>query len=115
MSWKSSSRSRRIFTAPVLEALEERRLLAHYYVSPSGNDAWHGQSTQKPFRTLAKLNTINFQAGDQINLLGGATHFGQIYFDANDKGTAANPIKVVNWGAAKATVNAGTGFGIYAY
>ena len=37
MSRKSSSRNRRLFAAPVLEALEERRLLAHYYVSPSGN------------------------------------------------------------------------------
>src|SRR5688500_7894730 len=107
MSWKSSSRSRRIFTAPVLEALEERRLLAHYYVSPSGNDAWHGQSTENPSRTLAMLITVNFQAGDQTHLLGGETHFGQIYFDANDKGAAANPINIVNCGAAKAKVNAG--------
>lgn len=99
-----------------IEALELRRLLATYYVSPLGNDFAAGTSTATPWKTLGKVTTMNLQAGDQVLLQGGATFSGGLYFDANDKGTAAAPIKISTYGTGVATIRqGGNAPGIYAY
>lgn len=44
-----------------------------YYVSSSGNDNNSGKSSNKPWRTLAKVNKFSFQPGDIVSLKCGDT------------------------------------------
>src|SRR5690242_19940317 len=98
-----------------IEPLEMRQLLTAYYVSPAGNDASAGTSTSAPWKTITKVNQVNFKAGDQIYFKGGSTFNGTITLDVNDKGTSTAPIKVSSYGGGKAIINAGGGNGLYAY
>lgn len=86
-----------------------------YYVSPSGNDASSGTSTSAPWKTINKVNSVTFHAGDQILFQGGQTFSGIIYFPQADAGTATNPITVASYGSGRATINGGTGTALYAY
>ena len=113
---RTSRKQTKALATPAFEALEQRRMMAYYYVSPtSGNDNWAGTSTTKPFKTLAKLNTVNLQAGDTVCLQSGVTHNGKLYFDSNDKGALATPITVQPWGAGRPTISSGTEFGVFAW
>jgi protocatechuate 3,4-dioxygenase beta subunit len=98
-----------------IEPLEMRQLLTAYYVSPLGSDSSAGTSTSAPWKSITKVNQINFKAGDQIYFKGGSTFNGTISFDANDKGTSSAPIKVSSYGGGKAIINAGGGNGLYAH
>src|SRR5207253_921383 len=40
--------------------------------------------------------------------------FGTLVFDANDSGTAANPVTIGSYGSGRATFNVGDGFGLWA-
>lgn len=100
-----------------LEPLEDRRLLAAtYYVSPAGNDLAAGTSTTAPWKTLSKVSSVRFQAGDRILLQGGATFSGGIYFDSADLGSAAAPIQLSTYGTGNATIRqTANSPGLYAY
>ena len=53
------------------EPLEPRQLLAAtYFVSPSGNDGGPGTQAQ-PWRTIARVNQVNFNPGDRVYFEGG--------------------------------------------
>src|SRR2546421_7500278 len=57
-----------------IESLECRRLLAAtYYVGASGNDAWAGTTPQTAWRTIARVNSKDFNAGDKVLFEGGKT------------------------------------------
>jgi len=57
-----------------MQPLESRRLLAAtYYVSPSGNDAADGRSIASAWRTIARVNQKNWNAGDRLLFQGGKT------------------------------------------
>ncbi|MFN7140831.1 MAG: hypothetical protein ACK4UN_15965, partial [Limisphaerales bacterium] len=88
---------------------------ATYYVSPTGNDSNNGLSSSSPWRTITKVNGINFAAGDRILFQGGATFSGSISLDANDRGTSSNPIIVSSYGTGRATINSGNASGFLAY
>lgn len=90
-------------------------MAATYYVSPSGNDSSAGTSTTTPWRTIAKVNSVAFAAGDVILFRGGATYAGTLSFDAGDTGTDANRIMVSSYGNGKATINGGAGKGVSLY
>jgi hypothetical protein len=98
-----------------LEPLEDRLLPSTYYVSPSGNDRNNGLSANHAWRTISKVNSFTFQAGDAILFQGGATFTGNLSFNAADSGTAAAPIRISSYGSGRATLNAGTGTGIFVY
>ena len=56
------------------ESLESRQLLSTtYYVSPAGNDAATGTSPQAAFRSVARVNALDLQPGDQVLFEGGKT------------------------------------------
>ncbi|WP_013334393.1 Ig-like domain-containing protein [Gloeothece verrucosa] len=86
-----------------------------YYVSPTGNDKSAGTSPTQAWKTITKLNNINFKAGDRILFQGGATFSGNLSFNNRDVGTSAAPIIISSYGTGKAIINAGTGTGITAY
>src|SRR5665811_1137366 len=54
-----------------------------YYVSPSGNDKNPGSET-KQWKTIAKINSINFHPSDTVLFEGGAVFPGTIYLDSLD-------------------------------
>jgi len=86
-----------------------------YYVSSSGSNYNAGTSADKAWASILGVNARNFSAGDQILFEGGHTFSGFIYFDANDRGTAAQPITIGSYGNGKATISSGASYGMYVY
>ena len=82
-----------------------------YYVSSSqGNDQNNGLSVQSPFKSIEKLNSINFNAGDSIYFKSGDYWEGMFWLKGS--GTLADPIVVdVYGGNTKPIIN---GFGYQA-
>lgn len=69
-----------------------RAAAAIYYVSSSGgNDANNGLSAAAPFQTIAKVNTLTLQPGDQVLFKCGDTWQAEI-LHLTRSGTAGNPI-----------------------
>jgi len=83
-----------------------------YYVSPSGRDANAGTSTSKPWRTLARVNSQDLNAGDRVLLEGSKSFGGELQLLAEDSGTAGSPVEVSSYGTGRATISAGTGRGL---
>lgn len=69
-----------------------------YYVSPTGNDSNNGTSQSTPWRTIARVQQLEyyFQPGDQVLFQRGGTYPGQININAN--GTSASPIIIGAYG-----------------
>ena len=97
-----------------LEELEPRELLATYYVSPTGNDAYNGTSTATPWRTITRVNAQDFEPGDTIRFQGGRVFNGGLVFDSADNGSQASPITVNSYGTGRATIRSGMEIGLYA-
>jgi len=97
------------------EALEGRTLLTNYYISDVGSDSAAGTSTAAAWKTIAKVNTVAFKAGDQILFQGGKTFTGMVQLDALDTGTTAAPIVVGTYGTGRATIDGGNSSAFYAY
>ena len=76
------------------------QLLANtYYVHPkSGSDDNKGRSRETAFRSLHKLNSLKFKAGDTIYLAAGFIHSGQLNLkNANGNKQAPLFIKSLDW------------------
>lgn len=86
-----------------------------YYVSPAGNDRNTGTSHETSWRTISKVNATTFKPGDRIYFEGGCLFRGNLYFNSSDRGTATNPVTISSYGTGRATIDAGTGNGLYAY
>ena len=86
-----------------------------YYLSPSGNDGNSGLLITSAWKTISKINTINFQPGDKILFEGNQIFTGTIDLDASDIGNASNPIIISSYGNGKATINSGTARGLHGY
>lgn len=84
-----------------------------YYVSNTGNDNNDGKSTGQAWKTIGKLNSTTFQAGDQILLKGGQIFIGNL--SVNGNGTSSSYIKFGSYGSGKAIINAQNGTGVYVY
>jgi hypothetical protein len=61
-----------------------------YYVSNSGNDANTGLTTSLAWKSISKVNSTTFKAGDQILFQKGGTFYGGI--TVNNSGIKGNPI-----------------------
>lgn len=73
-----------------------------YYVNSSmGADGNNGTSMATPWRTLAKVNSFAFAAGDHISFQG--TFIGQL--NANRNGAAGNPIVYNSYGTGQAIIS----------
>lgn len=59
----------------------------NYYVSPSGNDGNPGTSPAQAWKTITKVNSVSFSAGDSIFFEAGQTFSGSLYFDTGDGST----------------------------
>src|SRR4051812_13982692 len=74
-----------------VEALESRRLLSTYYVSPSGNDAALGTSDAVAWKTLQKAGDTA-ASGDTVVIRAGTYTVGMNLF-GKAGGTAAAPVR----------------------
>jgi hypothetical protein len=63
---------------------------ATYYVSNSGNDSNSGLSSTLPWKTLAKVNSFTFKAGDQVLFEKGSSFYGTLTI--NSSGVSGSPI-----------------------
>ena len=63
---------------------------ADYYVSSSGSDNNNGLSSASPWKTISKVNTINFQPGDKILFKRGEIFTGSII--VKQSGSLSSPI-----------------------
>jgi hypothetical protein len=86
-----------------------------YYVSPTGSDSNPGTSTALPWKSIGKVNATVFAPGDRILFQAGQTFAGKVYLDAQDHGTASSLIVVGSYGTGRATINGGSGSGIFVY
>ncbi|MER7958053.1 right-handed parallel beta-helix repeat-containing protein [Streptomyces sp. NPDC096030] len=75
-----------------------------FYVSPDGDDANDGMSPQKPWKTLAHANTVNFRPGDRLRLKGGERFRGTLTLEAGEAGSAARPVVIESYGTGRATI-----------
>ena len=83
-----------------------------YFVANSGNDANAGTSTSAPWKTVGRVNSASFNAGDCVNFNGGDT-----FIDANlnlsssnaNNASPSNPIIIQSYGNGKATLESATG------
>jgi hypothetical protein len=110
-SFKGSSRFQNAVRA-IFEPLEDRTLMSTYYISPSGNDANKGTSTSSAWKSIAKVNSTHFNAGDSVLFQGGQTFYGQLQF-YNDGGSESNRFNISSYGSGKATINSGSSRAIY--
>ena len=84
-----------------------------YYVSTSGNDENSGLSVNEPWQTTAKVDSFDYQAGDNILFKGGEVFDGVLYNESLVNGTPGNPITFGSYGTGKATINSGMNFGFW--
>ncbi|MBO0930720.1 right-handed parallel beta-helix repeat-containing protein [Fibrella aquatilis] len=75
-----------------------------FYVANSGSDANDGRTAQTPFRSIGKLNEIDFEPGDHIAFRGGDTFVGHLQLSHEDEGTPANPVQIESYGADRAVL-----------
>ena len=82
-----------------------------YYVDAlRGDDAASG-TREFPWRSLSKVNSRRFDAGDRVFLRGGITHSGSLLF-THGHGTPEAPIIVSSYGDGHARIDAGAHGGI---
>lgn len=100
--WATSNRSTGFYS----------RSAETYYISATGSDSNNGNSAATAWRTLAKVNAWTFVPGDTLRFHGGDSFSGSL---TNRTLTGApNAVVTVNsYGNGSATVNGGTGNGIY--
>jgi hypothetical protein len=88
--------------------------LGSYFVSPQGNDANSGNSPTDAWRSIEKVNRINFEPGDLVLFEGGKTFRGNIRLKVSDSGTPGKNLYIGSYGAGRASINATNGTGISA-
>ena len=86
-----------------------------YYVSSKGKDANPGTSVSGAWKSIANISKTHFHPGDSILIEGGKTFSGYIWLQAEDSGSAGNPVVLTSYGKGRANIDAGNSFGMYAY
>jgi hypothetical protein len=77
-----------------------------YYINFSGNDGNTG--TQKsPWKTIQKINSIRFNAGDTILFKAEQTFEGTVFVDSSSQGFSNSPILISSYGKGTAVINGG--------
>lgn len=77
-----------------------------YYVASTGNDANTGRSGNDPFQTIAKINTLPLQPGDQVLFRRNDTFRGSLQI--RQSGTSGKPIVIDAYGSGNKPVLAGS-------
>ncbi len=90
----------------IFEPLEDRTLMSTYYVSTSGSDSNSGTSSSSPWKSIAKVNTVNLNPGDSVLFKGGDTFDGTLNVGSGDTGSSSSPVTFSSY-SGQATINSG--------
>lgn len=82
-----------------------------YFLSSTGSDANPG-TRSAPWRSLARVNTLDLAPGDRVLLRAGDTFDGGLALDAYDAGTPTAPVTITSYGSGRATIRTASGAGI---
>lgn len=91
----------------LLAALPAPAAAVTYYLASRGRDAGPGTSPQRPWRSLARLESARLAAGDRILLKAGDRFTGQLRVTAS--GAPGRPLRIGRYGAGPSPVIAGDG------
>ncbi len=80
---------------------------ANYYIDPAGNDKNNGLSPSAAWKTLAKLNSVEFQKSDSILFAAGGIWTGQL--KPKGSGVKGRPIVVDTYGSGNLPIINGNG------
>jgi hypothetical protein len=86
-----------------------------FYVSPAGNDKWSGTSAMSAWRTVQRVNAVDFNPGDAVLFEGGRMFAGTLAFTQEDAGTSVAPVTIGSYGQGRATIYAGDTTGLHVY
>ena len=89
--------TQKILVTLMLASISIMSMATNYYVSNSGNDTNSGLTQALPWKTIDKVNTIIFKAGDKILFQRGSTFSGSLTL--KQSGVAGNLIKVGAYGS----------------
>jgi hypothetical protein len=84
-----------------------------YYISNLGNNVNTGTSPASPWRSVAKINSVDLNAGDTVFFRGGEVHAGTIELTKEDVAYKMNPIVITSYGQGRATIKADEGVSAY--
>jgi hypothetical protein len=97
-----------------VESLEQRALMSTYYVSPWGDDSNTGTSISKPWKSISKVNSEQFNLGDSILFQGNQTYDGTLAFNAGTGGGSGGFVTVSSY-AGRATIDSGSSDGAHVF
>lgn len=101
-----------IISSWLIVTMCQRTLGTTYYVSPSGDDGHSGTSTQAEWRTLDKVNSVDFDPGDKVLFEGNHDYPGNLLLTPEDAGTPMRPVVIGSYGSGRARIKAGDGSGV---
>ena len=84
-----------------------------YFLRAGGDDASAGTTRATAWRTLERLNAVDLEPGDLVLLEGRAAFAGTLVIAPEDAGTRRRPVRIRSFGGGRATIDAGTGRGIF--
>jgi hypothetical protein len=84
-----------------------------YYISNDGHDENPG-TIDEPWRSISKVNAINFIRGDSILFKGGHLFKGSIRMNEQDSASAEYPVIISSYGKGRAVIDGGDSVGLYA-
>lgn len=77
----------------------------NYYVNPNiGDDTNSGETQERPFKTLERIQLLDLQPGDSLFLAAGVTHYGTLNLEER-KGTFKDPIFITSYSENKNDLN----------
>ena len=82
--------------------------LTYYVDGLNGNDQNTGTAPQEAWQSIARINKVDFNPGDQLLFAGGQTFTGTLLFKQEDSGNQDHPIKVSSFGNGRASIHGGT-------
>jgi lysophospholipase L1-like esterase len=94
---------------PVLDTFQHHS--RNYYISPLGSDPGPG-TLSNPWKTIDKVNSINFYPGDSILFQGNKVFYGNLIMSENDNSEEDPDLIISSYGSGKAIIYGGKGYGI---
>lgn len=77
-----------------------------FYIHEDGVDTNVG-TEKSPWRTIAKLNEVDFEPGDTLHFQGGGTFAGTLQLDSIDSGNESLFVVLTSYGEGKASIRGG--------
>jgi hypothetical protein len=96
-----------LFSLLIASTWEPGRAATSYYFSASGSDSNNCRSPASPCRTIGKMNSLTYAAGDSILFHGGDSFTGCVMINPTsvpNNGSASNPITLDSYGSGNATL-----------